>query len=391
MAYVAVKGGQEAIKEAEKLLTYYRLRGESIPLDVQQIKDQLRLAVDKVMGEGSLYDQDLAALALKQAEGDTIEASFMMRAFRSTLPRNHFSLTIDTTKMQVLRRISATFKNIPGGQYLGATKDYTKRIFDFSLMEESEEDRQNTIQHFLNEAQVDDDLQEIPSFPRVIDLLREQGLVEDKTIDNSERIDEEDITRHSIQFPASRPVRLQSMARGETGAMMALAYSSARGYGSVHPTLGELRIGYVPVLINHPLHEEETITIGKVMVTEIEIIAKLGASSKDEQQKSRKTTSKAQYTLGYGLCFGQNEVKGMAMATLDRSMEVEEPAAPNEDEEFVIYHIDGIEASGFVSHWKLPHYVTFQAGLSRLRSIQDRDQLKAGIANQQQQEQKGGS
>lgn len=389
MAYVAVKGGQEAIKEAEKLLNYYRLKGESTPLEVQQIKDQLRLAVDKVMGEGSLYDPDLGALALKQAEGDTIEASFMMRAFRSTLPRNHFSLTIDTARMQIIRRISATFKNIPGGQYLGPTKDYTKRIFDFSKMDESEQDRREAIEAFLAEAQIEEesDQVEVPDFPRVIDLLREQGLVENKTVDNSEQIDDQDITRHSIQFPASRPIRLQSMARGETGAMMALAYSSARGYGSVHPTLGELRIGYVPVRIKHPLHEGETITIGKVMVTEIEIIAKLGSSSKDEQKTSGKEESKAQYTLGYGLCFGQNEVKGMAMATLDRSMEVEEPAAPNEDEEFVIYHIDGIEASGFVSHWKLPHYVTFQAGLSRLRSIQERSDQQAGRGIHQKEEQ----
>ncbi|UOE95410.1 carbon-phosphorus lyase complex subunit PhnI [Alkalihalobacillus sp. LMS39] len=366
MAYVAVKGGQEAIKEAEKLLHYYRIKGGSLPLEIQQIKDQFRLAVDKVMGEGSLYDPDLAALALKQAEGDSIEASFMMRAFRSTLPRNHHSILVDTENMQVIRRISATFKNIPGGQFLGPTTDYSKRMLQFDLTEESEAD----IQAFLAECLPDTDLvnqTEIPTFPRVIEMLRHQGLVENRKINNAHTIQKEDITRRSIQLPETRPVRLQSMARGETGAMMALAYSTARGYGSVHPTLGELRVGYVPVYIPHPIFEQEKIYIGKVMLTEIEVIAKLRAGRKETEKKEE-----AKYTIGYGLCFGQNELKAMSMATLDRAMEVDEPSAPAEDEEFVLYHIDGIEASGFVSHWKLPHYVTFQAGLSRLRSIQER-------------------
>ena len=44
-----------------------------------------RLAVDRVMSEGSLYDRELAALAIKQARGDLIEAIFLLRAFRATL------------------------------------------------------------------------------------------------------------------------------------------------------------------------------------------------------------------------------------------------------------------------------------------------------------------
>ena len=96
MAYVAVKGGKKAIKEAQELLTYYRYKGRGTPIEVKQILDQMRLAVDQVMGEGALYAPDLAALAVKQAEGDTIEASFLVRAFRSTLPRNLYSLPADT-------------------------------------------------------------------------------------------------------------------------------------------------------------------------------------------------------------------------------------------------------------------------------------------------------
>ena len=100
-----------------------------------QISEQLALAVDRVMTEGSLYDRELAALAIKQARGDLIEAIFLVRAFRATLPRFGATEPVDTGTMQVRRRISSTFKDIPGGQILGPTFDYTHRLLDPQLAE----------------------------------------------------------------------------------------------------------------------------------------------------------------------------------------------------------------------------------------------------------------
>lgn len=369
MAYVAFKGGKKAIEEAEKLVTYYRYKGGSTPIDVKQILDQMRMAVYQVMGEGSLYAPELAALALKQVEGDTLEASFLLRAFRSTLPRNLHSLPVDTTHMQVIRRISAAFKDIPGGQYLGPTRDYTKRLLNFKLMEEEEEHIKDFMTEYI--AGIEDKIQELPpTFPKVIDLLRQEGLLEiPKRNKEGERKIVDDITRHSLRFPASRAMRLQSLARGETGSMMALAYSSMRGYGNIHPIIGELRVGYVDLVVPHILNEGETITVGKVMVTEVEIISVIMTNNEDKNKNK-----KPKFTAGYGLCFGQNEVKAIAMATLDRAMASENPKAPAEDEEFVLYHIDGIEASGFTSHFKLPHYVDFQAVLNRIRSVREQEE-----------------
>jgi alpha-D-ribose 1-methylphosphonate 5-triphosphate synthase subunit PhnI len=85
------------------------------------------------MAEGSLYDRELAALAIKQAQGDIIEAVFLLRAYRTTLPRFAHAAPLDTGAMAVQRRISATFKDVPGGQILGPTYDYTHRLFDFAL------------------------------------------------------------------------------------------------------------------------------------------------------------------------------------------------------------------------------------------------------------------
>lgn len=367
MVYVAAKGGEKAIAEAEKLVTYYCCRGDSTPIGVKQILDQMRLAVDQVMSEGALYAPELAALALKQSEGDTLEAAFLLRAFRSTLPRRHYSLPVDTVQMRVIRRISAAFKDIPGGQYLGPTRDYTKRLLAFHLIEETEQHVRDFMAEYLP-GEPGETLEPPPAFPKVVDLLRREGLLPapgtNKTPDEIPAIQNiDDLTRQSLRFPASRPMRLQTLARGETGAMMSLAYSSMRGYGAVHPCIGELKVGYVELTVPHPLAAGEVITVGEVLLTEVEIVARMRDEGKD---------SKAQFTLGYGICFGHNEVKAIAMGTLDRAMVAEDPTAPAEDEEFVLYHIDGIEASGFVAHWKLPHYVDFQADLNRVRSVRER-------------------
>ncbi len=362
MGYVPIKGGQAAIEAAEKLVRYFRLRGGSAPLEIKQIQDQMRLAVDRVMGEGSLYAPFHAALALKQAEGDTIEASFLLRAYRSTLPRIGYSVVVDTRDMTVIRRISAAFKDIPGGQILGPTRDYSLRLLDFQLADESLTHIREFLSKFAPGMMRGEKIgtEEVPpSFPKVVDMLRAEGLLE--TLTAGEEAEEIiDITRQPITFPAPRAARLQAMARGETGGLMALAYSSMRGYGNVHPTLGELRVGYVPLRVYHKTRSDEVVTVGRVLVTEAEVIARMDA---EEDNIPR-------FTLGYGLCFGHNEIKAISMAVLDRAMRTGSKEAPAEDEEFILYHIDGIEASGFTAHWKLPHYVTFQSVLDRLRRAQ---------------------
>src|SRR5213079_3086112 len=127
-------GGERAIENAHRLLAHERRGDQSVPeLSLDQISEQLSLGVDRVMAEGSLYDRELASLAIKQARGDLIEAIFLARAFRATLPRFGVTKPVDTGKMQVQRRVSSTFKDIPGGQVLGPTFDYTHRLLDPAL------------------------------------------------------------------------------------------------------------------------------------------------------------------------------------------------------------------------------------------------------------------
>jgi alpha-D-ribose 1-methylphosphonate 5-triphosphate synthase subunit PhnI len=356
MGYVAAKGGREAILNAEKLVDYFRLKGGTLPLNVQALKEQFRLACDKVISEGSLYAPELAALALKQAEGDTIEASFLLRAYRSTLPRISYSEAGDTEEMSILRRISSAFKDIPGGQILGPTRDYIQRLLRFDLLEEKEKKNKRFLH--IKEGEF------AQRVPKVINLLRKEGLLPQPARKAKE--EPYDITRSALVFPLPRSGVLQAMARGEEGGMIAIAYSSMRGYGDTHPTLAELRVGYIPLKIKHPF-TGKTVKVGEVLVTEAEVIA----------GKPRQTEKDLpQFSLGYGLTFGHNERKSISMAILDITMKTQEPKHPAENQEFVISHIDSIESSGFTAHWKLPHYVTFQSDLDRLRKIQKEQKKK---------------
>ncbi len=352
--YVAVKGGEKAISAAHELLAKQRRGNLDLKeLSVEQISEQLPLAVDRVMTEGSVYDRELAALAIKQSAGDLVEAIFLLRAYRTTLSRFYTSNPIDTTKMLVERRISATFKDLPGGQVLGSTFDYTHRLLDFSLLAEGE--------------QPQTDLQASPEPPtannetmtRVLEMLERESLIVKET-DTGDK--PADITQDPPTYPCDRSARLQSLVRGDEGFLLALGYSTQRGYGRNHPFAGEIRIGEVGLSIT-PDELGFNIDIGSLQVSECEMIN--GFTELDNGD--------IQFTRGYGLAFGQSERKTMAMALVDRALQAddydEERLSPAQQEEFVLSHCDNVEASGFVSHLKLPHYVDFQAELELLRRL----------------------
>jgi alpha-D-ribose 1-methylphosphonate 5-triphosphate synthase subunit PhnI len=348
--YVAVKGGEQAIDNAHRLLAHERRGDRAVPeLRTDQIAEQLSLAVDRVMAEGSLYDRQLAALAIKQARGDLIEAIFLIRAYRTTLPRFGYSEPVDTGAMAARRRVSATFKDLPGGQVLGPTFDYTHRLIDFALAAEE-----------AHSAEPASSAGGLEPMPRVVDLLDEEGLIEREHALPGAPVG--DVTRAPLDFPAERDLRLQSLARGDEGFLLSLAYSTQRGYGRTHPFVGEIRYGeveveFVPEELGFP------VPLGRISLTECQMVNQFHGSSDVPPQ----------FTRGYGLVFGQSERKAMSMALVDRSLRAkafgEERTAPAQDEEFVLSHCDNVQATGFVEHLKLPHYVDFQAELELVRRM----------------------
>jgi alpha-D-ribose 1-methylphosphonate 5-triphosphate synthase subunit PhnI len=356
MAYVAVKGGEQAIDSAHAWLAEERRGDTATPaLSVAQIQQQLGRSVDRVMAEGSLYDRELAALAIKQAQGDLIEAAFLLRAYRTTLPRFAHSKPVETAAIRIERRVSAIFKDLPGGQVLGPTYDYTHRLLDFSLLQDE------------SVATNDHPVSAMPpqAMPRVPDILGDEGLLEPDAPSGREP---GDLTREPLSFPANRDVRLQALARGDEGFVLGLGYSTQRGYGGSHPFAGEIRMGEVSVEIE-PAELGFAIDIGDLLLTECQMV---------NQFKGSKTVP-PQFTRGYGLVFGFSERKAMAMALVDRAMRAaelgEDVTAPAQDVEFVLYHSDNVEATGFVEHLKLPHYVDFQSELQNVRRMRAQPEI----------------
>jgi alpha-D-ribose 1-methylphosphonate 5-triphosphate synthase subunit PhnI len=381
--YVAVKGGAAAIENSWQLLEKQR-RGDTTiaALSVAQIRSQLSLAVDRVMSEGSLYDPELAALAIKQASGVRMEAIFLLRAYRTTLPRLGYTEPLDTARMALVRRISAAFKEVPGGQLLGPTYDYTQRLLDFALLAEGEsstnapdkpgivkpadrgEHGRGRVDDCADQPGVTDEQLRAAAgtgtVPRINDLLAREGLLETPQPMAAEAPG--DLTRDPLMFPADRALRLQALARGDEGWLLAMGYATQRGYANSHPFAGEIRRGTVSVELV-PDELGFAIDIGDLEVTECQMI----------NQFSGSRDVPPQFTQGYGLAFGGAERKAMAMALVDRALradELGEPrVAPAQDEEFVLSHADNVEASGFVQHLKLPHYVDFQAELELVRKL----------------------
>jgi len=365
--YVAVKGGERAIDAAHAWLAEERRGDRTVAaLSIDQIREQLALAVNRVMAEGSLYDPDLAALAIKQARGDLIEAIFLIRAYRTTLPRFGASNPVKTAEMAVVRRISATFKDLPGGQVLGPTFDYTHRLLDFALMAEGEAPIGLAEQGAAALSMVD-------PVPHVTEFLNRDGLIETETSSDGTP---PDLTREPMELPAARPLRLQALTRGDEGFVLSLAYSTQRGYGRTHAFVGELRIGSVAVEMEIP-ELGFAVEIGEIELTECESVNQFKGSK----------TEPPQFTRGYGLVFGQTERKAIAMSLVDRALRWKElgedfTGAPAQDEEFVLMHADNVQATGFLEHIKLPHYVDFQSELELIRRL--RSEAMAAITTTQE-------
>ncbi len=309
------------------------------------------LLIDRVMSEAGFYAPDYAALALKQCEGSTEEAVFLLRAYRNTLSRNYTSRTVRGDEMHIRRRISSAFKDIPGGQMLGPTYDYVHRLLNFSLADEDESELQKWRRDFEERAMENETTALSDTAPRVLDILREEGLLEEVEQDDSEPCD---VTMEKLPLPAPRSAILQTLTRADTGFISGLAYSDIRGFGMSHPTIGELRYGSLEIMVDYPLEEGVAWYVGDIFVTEVEGL--MGTRPGSEG-----------IGVGYGCVIGRNDTKAIAMSVLDRALTLNLDS-PTSDMEFVLLHGDCLEMNGFISHLKLPHYVTFQSKLDGLRN-----------------------
>jgi alpha-D-ribose 1-methylphosphonate 5-triphosphate synthase subunit PhnI len=345
--YIATKGGEAAIQNSEEL--YHQLNGQVTRELVQHIQATMPYLLDRVMGEASLYAPELAALAIAQTGGDLYEAVLVLRAYRSTQPRLAYAQPITPDQMLTIRRISAAFKDIPGGQVLGPSLDYSHRILRLDVLDGATESAE------LDDA-AGEELPETPAeptYPLLADWQRQNGLLQ--PLPDSQPTDPADIpdvTRDPIMIPAPRAHRLQALARADTGGVLALGYSSMRGYGLIHPTVNELRLAYAEVMVRHPV-TGASFSAGRVRVSQAEVVSKDASG----------------FQIGFAATLGWNEVKLIAASTLDMEMN-NENSHPALSEDFVLYHTEPVESSGFCIHFKLPHYVTFASSMDAVRKVQ---------------------
>jgi len=206
-------------------------------------------------------------------------------------------------------------------------------------------------------APIPSDMTEADRSPgRLLDLLRDMDLAVDRRRgDDPEPFD---ITRKPARPPAPRSARLAAMARAETGALVNLWYRNILGPdGYLHEiTLGEVRHGYLPVSVTHP-HTGGAVDIGDIRVTEVEAIEDMDGVDED----------RTRFDVGYGLCFGHNERKAIAMANLD--IACERDRGRTQLEQSILMTTDGLDSSGFLEHLKLPHYVTFRSMVERKQAM----------------------
>jgi len=364
MGYAAARGGLDAILAAEELMRAKRDGGSSPALGIDQVTERLNLAVDRVMGEAALWAPQLAAVALRQAEGDLIEAAHLLRAYRSTRPRLARALTVHADELEILRRIVPAYRVPPGPQLLGRTLDYVGRLLDVGTAPAAPGQANPTptaaapaVREESGDPADGDPADGDPRRPgRLLDLLRSQGMVRDRR--RPDDPEPHDVTRDPVRPGAPRSARLSVMARAETGALVNLWYRNILGPdGYIHEvTLGEVRHGRLPVRVAHPV-TGRPVCLGSVRVTEVEAIEDLDGSAEE----------RGLFDVGYGLCLGHNERKAIAMANLDIAVERDGGRSPLEQS--VLMTTDGLDASGFLEHLKLPHYVTFRSMVERKAAI----------------------
>jgi alpha-D-ribose 1-methylphosphonate 5-triphosphate synthase subunit PhnI len=410
VGYSGARGGLEAILAAEDLVRRSRDHAPAQWADTGQITARFRLAVDRIMGEAGLYDEQTAAHAFRQAEGDTLEAAHLVRAHRSALPRLARSEPVDPDEMVVLRRIVPAHRTPDGPQLLGRTSDYTGRLLErpdgppavtngrlahgngatpgFDTGDSPGgngrlADRPGTGGSGTGNGRLAEgngagvahpgletgdsrsggvsarlDAERHPR--RFSELLREMDLLVDHRPADPRAPSPEpfDVTRRPARPPAPRSAVLASMARAETGALVGLWYRSILGPdGNVHEvTLGEVRHGRLPLRVRHP-HTGAPVTVGHFRATETEAIEDLDGADED----------RARFDLGYGLCFGHNERKSIAMANLDIACRRFGRDTPLE--QLLLLTVDGLDSGGFLEHLKLPHYVTFRSMVDRKLAV----------------------
>ena len=358
--YVAVKGGERAILNSYRMLDDYRRGDREVPeLSLAQIREQMPLAVSRVMSEGSLYDPQLAALALKQAAGDAIEAVFLLRAYRTTLSRFGYTQPLDTGRMRLQRRISSTFRTCRAARSWGRPTITPAPAGFFA----GSRARGRCPAAGRGNAGLVHAARHRPAGARRPDRSRAAAGRRSRAL----RPD-----APAAGFSADRAARLQNLARADEGFLLSMGYSTQRGYGNTHPFAAEIRYGALEV----EMHIEElgfAVTVGEIEVT------RMPDGEPVLGQCAGRAEVHARLRPDVRLWRAQGHVDGAGGPGAEGPRPGEAGDSPANDHEFVLYHSDNVEGFGFRAAPEAAALRGLQANLELLRRMRG-ERLAAAAA-----------
>ena len=297
---------------------------------------------EQVCAEAGLWETSAARRALDQSRGDSAHAVSMLRVWAATQPHVP-TLPVTPDDVVIVRRLSSAYPRIPGGQWLGLAPDLIPRQLNWHDDTTAQEPRTT---HAMPSAAAAD-APTRGATPRVRDLVDGAAMV--PAPDDG---DGDDPARTVLMPPFSRASRLAMLARGETGALVALAaLILGRRQEAV---MVELTVGVAAVRVPHP-RTGVACTVAEVPITEVEVVLDADVDGRPG------------LATGWGATLGTVERRAISLALLDGAMqadgELSEPLTL--DEQTVIAATDGPATNGFVEHLRLPHYASFAAYMAQ--------------------------
>nr|WTB30932.1 carbon-phosphorus lyase complex subunit PhnI [Streptomyces sp. NBC_00830] len=330
--------------------------------------------IEQVCAESGVWAPDAAGRALDQSGGDIARAVTLVRVWAATLP--HLPLEpVEPADVFLLRRLSAAFTNVPGGQWLGPTTEFDSRLlrWDDDLDDSPEHPPSGrTPDRASDDAGADAasvsepgggsgfqparDLSPLPpvtraAVPRVRDLLADVPVL---------ALPDEgpgpDPTRVPVVAPVTRGQRLAAFARAETGALVALCHLALATRREA--VLAELTGGLVAVRLPHP-RTGRSCRVAEVPVTEAEVVLDADVDGGPG------------FALGWGATLGGLERRAVSAAVLDGALQDRAASGADDglpDDLALLGALDGLATTGFVEHLRLPHYASFASYLARVGS-----------------------
>lgn len=292
---------------------------------------------EQVCAEAGLWETMAAQRALDQSRGDAAHAVSMLRVWAATQPHLQAS-PVDADDVAIVRRLSSVYPRIPGGQWLGVAPELMSRQLNWADEPVAVDEQPPT--EFAG------DVPTRATTPRVRDLIDASTMVPIPA-----EGDGDDPAHTVLMPPFKRADRLALLARGETGALVALAaLILGRRQEAV---MVELTVGIAAIRVAHP-RTGVPCAVAEVPITEVEVVL-------DSDFDGRPGLA-----TGWGASLGTVERRAISLALLDGVMQADgdlrEPLTL--DEQTVIAATDGPATHGFVEHLRLPHYASFAAYLA---------------------------